>query len=53
MLLDILNIKISTKVGIIVLLLIATLAGWIMIYQYKKFMDMRFTPLEVIMQEQK
>ena len=48
LMLKILNKKISTEVGIIVLLLVATFAGWVILKEYKKIMEMRFAPLEIL-----
>jgi len=41
-----LNRKISTKIGIIVLLLIGGFFGWLIIREYKELMEMRLPVLE-------
>lgn len=48
LMLKILNKKISTEAGVIVLLLVAAFAGWVIIKEYKKVMEMRFVPLEIL-----
>ena len=48
MILSILNKRISTTVGIIVILSAALFAGWLMIKEYKELMEMRVAPLEIL-----
>jgi len=47
MMLEILNRKISTPLGIIILLLVATFVGGMIIRQYKKVMEIRLESIEI------
>ena len=44
-----LNRKVSTEIGIIVILLAAVFAGWVMLNQYKKLMEIKSNVIEVRM----
>lgn len=47
----ILNKRITTKTGIIVLLLVASFTGWLMIREYIEFIEVRYAPLEIMINE--
>jgi hypothetical protein len=49
--LDILNKRITTKTGIIVLVLVASFTGWLMVKEYVEFMEIRYAPLEIMINE--
>lgn len=42
----VLNRKISTEIGIIVLLLISMFVGWMILRQYKEIVKIRFGPIK-------
>lgn len=48
---NILTRRISTTTGIIVILLVAGLASWVIIKKYKEFIEIRFAPLEYHLEE--
>jgi len=49
--LNVLNKRITTKTGIIVLLLVASFAGWLMVKEYTEFMEIRYAPLRIMINE--
>ena len=44
---QILTKRISTSAGIITLLLVVSFVGWLMIREYKKFVETRFETIEI------
>lgn len=49
--LGILNKRITTKTGIIVLVLVASFVGWLMVREYVELMEIRYAPLEIMINE--
>lgn len=44
---DVLNKKVSTPIGFIVLLSVAFLVGWLILNQYKKVVETRYEMIEL------
>ncbi len=45
--LGVLNKKVSTPVGIIVLLLVASFVGWMILNEYRKVVETRYEMIEI------